>query len=871
MKKIVAAVALLCLASSCTSTSRQVDKKKSFPVVDGSRQAIIVGVDIIPRLKQLGYYRGPPHFLQHYIQKSTGRKLNVVRGKDYKPLEMPYPIFVGNSAKGRELFGDKLKEMDADSYIVHVTPDYAILIGASKHSSAWAQFDFARTYFGIDTYLPNKLGTVVPRHESVLVPTETRIEIPAFRSRAFSALNTNNGLRSQPDIPWRMYRRYEFSHNIHRFITVKEYGKTHPEYFPERGGKRLIVSSSSSPGPCIGNPDVVKIISEKVGKFFDENPDRLTVSLGMTDGGWCECALCKANDGPSLEISGDSSPKSQRYYTFLNQVARDLQISHPGKSIGVLGYAGAEYPPANLKVERNIIPYMCYTRANWFDGDVKRRDLKSTDAWADRVDQVGVYEYLYGSGFSIPRIYNRYLADFLQHVARKGGGGFYAEIYSNHGLDGHKAWVTEKLLWNPFQDVDVLQDQWCDALFEDAAAPMKRYFERLAKTRIRNGKRRTKDPHGKFHFFRKDRQLELFLPKNLDPLWDDLAAAGKLAHSKIVKDRIDYFASTFKITDSIVRQYHAYKKANELFNNHASSAELLAALIDGDRSAPQDDTKAYIAELQKGDPTKFLGGVEVSLSTELGRSVVVDLAGNETYRLLKRGERSADKLIKAAQDKILAAAPSGAMDDEIARRRMDALSAAAGRIAVAHRVKTKPTIDGKPDEGDWKWNEHHPWFAWKSGVPSDTRTSFAFLYDDDFLYVALRCPQNDLSKMKRCEGYGASAWKYASVEMHINPDERDADKELVKMFQTIPAYGGGLWERDQRATEKYAITDNGKDLYQIEFALSFKKLRMNPKEFPYLRVNFIRNIKGGGHSGLGWFPSSGAHASYAARGWLIFH
>jgi hypothetical protein len=107
--------------------------------------------------------------------------------------------------------------------------------------------------------------------------------------------------------------------------------------------------------------------------------------------------------------------------------------------------------------------------------------------------------------------------------------------------------------------------------------------------------------------------------------------------------------------------------------------------------------------------------------------------------------------------------------------------------------------------------------------------------------------------------------------MHINPDERDADKELVKMFQTIPAYGGGLWERVQRATEKYAITDNGKDLYQIEFALSFKKLRMNPTEFPYLRVNFIRNIKGGGHSGLGWFPSSGAHASYAARGWLVFH
>jgi hypothetical protein len=48
------------------------------------------------------------------------------------------------------------------------------------------------------------------------------------------------------EIPWRMYRRDTFSHNIHRFITVKEFGKTNPEYFPEKNGKRVIVSASTA-------------------------------------------------------------------------------------------------------------------------------------------------------------------------------------------------------------------------------------------------------------------------------------------------------------------------------------------------------------------------------------------------------------------------------------------------------------------------------------------------------------------------------------------------------------------------------------------------------------------------------------------------
>jgi len=850
-----------------------------FPVVNGVQEAVIVGNGSIPRLPELGYQKLPKTFLQHYIQRGTGKTLKAVREQDYDAKTMPFAIFVGDSRKGQELFGERLKQMDADSYIVHVGPSVAVLIGASKHATAWAQFDFLREYLGIDVYFPGKAGLVVPKHDRVMAPVETRIEEPVFLSRAYSALNTWQQLRGQPVIPWRMYRRYAFHHNIQSFITVKEFGKSNPEYFPWRRGKRLIVSTAAGPGPCISNPGVVKVITEKCRKYFDENPEKLTISLGMTDGGWCECAECRALDGP--DIFGNENSRSRRYYTFLNQVARALQESHPGKYIGVLGYAGAEAPPAGMKVEPNIIPYMCYTRANWSHPEVREQDLERTNAWLERLDRVGIYEYLYGGGFSAPRLYLHNLAEFLRHVGNKApGSGFYAEIYSNHGLDGPKAWVVEKLLWNPNQDVDELISLWCRRVFGEAAPPMERYFRGLESTWLQNT-RKHGPIHGKFELLNNDFQLEMFTPEDLAPRWKDIEEARGLARSAEVKARIEYFASTLRIADLTCRQYHAYKKAKKLWEDKASAEALLAALIEGDRTAPREDVKAYISKIQQEDRSKFLYGVEVKAATEIARKVVNDLGWPVVYERVKAGERDPKDLVAAAREAVLAKAPEGSRGDPIAERRIDGLMKMASRIAVAHPVHEPPLIDGTANESLWKWNDHYPWFAWKSGVQVDEHTYFALAYDDDYLYLAVRCPQSDLEKRRRAEGYGVPAWKYTSVEFFISPDPREArlahafrDKddppELIRTYQVIAAYGGGLWERGQYATEQnYAVTDEENE-WRAELKMRWDKLRFHPKEHPFMRIQLVRNMREGGHSGVAWYPSTGAHADYDARGWLLF-
>ena len=873
MNRVTRMLSCLCLSALMLSA----DADETFPVVDGDQQAVVVCANWM-RARTFKYF----------IKESTGVELKFVAEKDYDPKVDPYAIYIRESEMGARLFGDKLKEMDQDAYIVHVTPKFVVLIGAGEHSTTWAQYDFLREYLGIDNYFPSDCGRIIPKHKTVRVPVETRIEEPVFLSRAFSGINAYSKPDAGPGIPWRMYRRYQFHHNIHSFIPVKEFGETHAEYFAERAGKRVVVSSSASNNPCTSNPGVVQAVIDKCRSYFDANPNRLTISLGMTDGGWCDCAKCNAQDG--LDIWG-SEGKSRRYFLFLNQVARELRKTHPDKYLGMLAYRSVMFPPADVTVERNIMPYMCYTRSLWSHPEVKERDLANTNAWLERVDKFGIYEYLYGAGFSIPRLYLHNLAEFLRHVANKApGSGFYAEIYANHGLDGPKAWVVEKLVWNPNQDVDALVHRWCVAVFEEAAAPMERYFRGLEKTYMK-GARRIGPVFSKYDYYNSDAQLELFRVKDLEPRWRDLEKARKLAASDAVRERIEYFASTFKISDLIVREYHAYKDAVRLFKEGVSSKELLAALIDGDRAAPEEDVKAYIAELRKGDPSKFMSGVQIKVGTHLARRIVLDLAWTEAHKRLKAGERDPEKVAAAARAAIAAAAPKGSKGDPAAERRLDALAKMASRVAVAHRVKEPPTIDGKPDEASWNWVDDHPWFAWKSGVQVKHHTHFALSYDDDYLYIALRCPQDDLAKRRKCTGYEVPAWKYASIEFFINPDGRDGqlvelrgnfpkkDSLGIAPFQTIPAHGGGLWERSQRATEKYETTDTLNDEvgtaavdpeWRAELKLSWQKLGFSPKQFPYMRMNFVRNIAEGGHTGVAWFPSTGAHGAYDARGWVIF-
>ncbi|MDD5707290.1 MAG: DUF4838 domain-containing protein, partial [Kiritimatiellae bacterium] len=695
-----------------------------FPLTDGSREAVVVG-------------DASAGDLIGYIERSTGRKLRLIAEKDYDPGAMPYAVFTGDSAKARDLFGERLAEMGIDDYIVHVATNLVVLAGATAETRQWAQYDFLREYLGVDSYFPHRLGLVIPKHDKVLVPTGTRFERPVFKNRALWSFNAEGKGElgwSQGVIPWRtplQQRGPVASHTIQDMIAVKEFGQSHPEYFPTIDGKRKITDSGSGPGPCTSNPEVIKIVAEKVKAYFDAHPKERYFSLGMTDGGFCQCNACKALDGPVLKIPGCArgEPVCRRWFVFLNQVAAEVRKSHPDKIITTLAYAGCEVPPDNLALEPNILPFICWTHTCWFDQEVKRVNLDVTDAWLSRLNQIGIYEYAYGASLAIPMIYSRDMADYLQHVTRnakdKDALGMFTECGASWGLDGPKLWILEKLMWNPEQDVESLTARWCDALFAGASPAMQRYFKELEQLRHKNGpllkgindfviwkhKVEPFDVQDIFGVWPKEGQLRLFPPDDVARCQAILKEADEQAGTEVVKDRIAYFASTFRLTEYASKTYHAYAKLNESLWTNADPRQLMTELIEGDVKAPETDAHEYALRLREQDHTRFRGpSIILSGSGLAVREIVKKTAWEAVAKALAEGKRDRETLVAAAESALLENAPPQDLTvTPVGQKRMEILRSMTGRLAFAPRVVAPPTIDGKPGESLWQWNDQQPW------------------------------------------------------------------------------------------------------------------------------------------------------------------
>ncbi len=868
---------------------------EAFPVVDGKTEAVIVTGGLYKQARLAWRYSGdynpralPTAVIDHAaqlqssIEQSTGRKLRIVPEDEYEPEEGLPAIYLGATQRAQALFGDRLKEIDSDGYIVHVTPSVVVLAG----NMDYALYDFMSTYLGIDQYIPVELFTIVPRHERVTVPVETRVEVPAFFSRAFSRINGRTVRLKTP--PWRLHSgngRYAFHHYIGEHFMLADEFPDHPEYFGMWNGKRIPCTGSSTPNPCVLNPAVIDIVTTHCQELLDKQPDRLSVSLAMNDSyRYCQCELCKPLQGPghSISVDGKTTHASDYWYSFINQVAQTIGLTHPGRYIGTLAYGRAENPPT-FPVARNVLPYICDNSADWGNPEERKHDLANIDAWLERVDRIGLYEYLYGATFFIPRLYTRHLADKLRHVAEEcPGSGFYAEIYSSHGFDGPKAWITERLLWEPTQDIDRLMTRWCEGCFGPAAAPMKAYFNTL-ELDLSRGAARAK-PAGNLWGYRHEDQYDLYSPDDFPPLWELLEEARTKAEGdSLILKRIDYFASCLKITDVLVRRHHAHAEAAALVETQASPHDVLASLLQNERDWPRFELWRYIQELQAEDYVRTGQGPESSRATQAMEYVLDDSAWQAVGELVAEGNRSPAALRAASKAALEELVRHDHADDSAAAKRLEQLVDLSQRIASAKCAETAPVIDGNTDEACWTWNGQTNWFMRNSAMPFPYVTDFAFAYDDENLYLALRCGDQDRESYdfyyeqrgEKAAQYGFQTKDTPSVHVYLDlAGGPEADSGEMAGYQVVPNVYGGLWEK-YKAVEAYkTVWDPDENEWQTEMAIRWDRLNVDPAASACFRLNVVRYMRKQWHRRTGgWYLSHEwvrAHdAQEGERGWLV--
>ena len=344
-----------------------------------------------------------------------------------------------------------------------------------------------------------------------------------------------------------------FHHALYRIFPVSRYGHTHPEYYALIDNERLVpesdaISNARFGQPCTSNPEVVEITIQATRRYFEEFPEAHCFSLGMNDNrDFCQCDNCRALDVPGL-VFRDRPVYSERWFTYINTVARALQASHPGKFVGCLAYSCVEAPPQRpARLEPNVAIFLTQDTSQHFDPAYRDKDREFIRSWLEKCDHVCKYDY-YGLGWMLPRYFPRLLADDIQFQRAVGVRGFYAEAYPHWAGFGPQVWLASRLWWDADQSAESLLEEFFARLFRGAATAMKEFYDQLEEiwTRPRQG-RWFQGLRG-FHD-----QIPGYTRDDVDALEAMLARAWKATRDPLVRLRIDYIRRWFAFPATLIR------------------------------------------------------------------------------------------------------------------------------------------------------------------------------------------------------------------------------------------------------------------------------------------------------------------------------
>ncbi len=841
-----------------------------FTVLDGDTQAVIVR-ERLARGEALSACQD----LASYLKTSTGRDFAVVDEDDYEPAQGP-PIYVGMCAPVKAALGLERYGMDRDAFAVIVTDDAAMLAGPSPWATYWAVCQFLEDYVGVRWLIPGPLGEDVPAHETITVPEVRQIHTPAILSRLWSGAHYG-GVWS---LRQRIHGRYAFHHNLLNIFPPELFDE-HPEYFPMHGDERYRPGPDDhSWQPCMTDPGGIQHAADVARAAFAANPDLESFSFGINDGhGYCECPNCKLVDHPLPEWHGFSGDKSILYYTWLNRIAENLEQDHPDKMLGCLAYSAVILPPTGMRLHRNIIPYLTSNRSDYWDPVFKRQDETMLERWAAVTNQMGIYEYGYGMGFAIPRIYNHLFQEAIQHAVAHKVRGFYAEVYPNWGLDGPKLYVMARLLWDPYADVDAITDDWNERMFRTAAAPMKRYFA-LAEQAWRENN--FGHGHWAYRLAADPQQFRIFPPDLVDEMMGLLDEATALAQDDIVRDRIQFFRKTFEITKLLAGNYWASYGIEEMIEQGASMEDIAAAMRRMVEQVGETDIDAYMAERVGDDPIAFhppkpgwINPLKAGGQTVAKRWIASRLITEELEAAAAAGAIDAAALrerISARVDEVFGEGGSAGY-----RTIVEQVRAMATRVGTAARAEQAPTIDGRLDEPVWgRADVLTDFIKWGMATDADHVTRARVVHDGDDLYIALECEQDTSDLVTNAAPRDGSTWHDDSVEIFMNP--RVGEYEYVQLIINAAGAFFDQWRRSEEMEYSEALAyDLDADwaatvqegMWTAEIRVPLGEFGFDARSGALLPINFVRNVQGADAEISSWFPSIRAHADPVSRGWIV--
>ncbi|MBP1989833.1 DUF4838 domain-containing protein [Paenibacillus eucommiae] len=397
--------------------------------------------------------------LVEYVKKSTGSELEIV----IDSLESPIAADTNQIYVGKEGLTDVnlLEGMDKDGFIIHREANRITIAGSSAWGTEFGVYDFLERFVGVRWLMPGPDGEDVPQTANLTVSVDTIRDEPALISRQFDYFTDSNWARFN-----RQHGRVTNAHNLLNLFPVAQYAD-HPEFYP---GGIVPAPNNYDWQPCLTNATAEEAI-RNINTYFSQHPEEESFPLGINDSdNFCEADRSKLNSIGKPDMS-------DLYFNWVNKVVEGVLQTHKDKYFGVYAYASVYDPPKNIKVNERVVVLITDDRISWGDPLLRQKGEALTKSWQQAAPSIAFYEYMYGTPYTLPRVYPHLEAENLKFGVQNGFIARYAELYPNWG-EGPKAWVSLKLQWNPNLDVDELLNDWYErAVGKEAAASLKAYYD----------------------------------------------------------------------------------------------------------------------------------------------------------------------------------------------------------------------------------------------------------------------------------------------------------------------------------------------------------------------------------------------------------
>jgi len=491
--------------------------------------------------------RGAAEELGQYLQRISGAQFPVAR-ENAPPAG--FVIAVGRTELAeRSGAAGQAAKLKSGGFVIRTTDDGLVLVGRDDLGTQYAVYTLLETYLGVRWFVPTEIGEVVPETPTLRIGRIDDAQEPAFTMRWIG--RTEWALRNKMNVnvgPMGM-TFWGSAHTFRRLVPPDEYFDEHPEYSALIDGKRAVYEGTHRNQLCTSNPEVIRLVVERMREVLDAEPEIDVISLFPNDGlGFCECEECRKLDEPGwtdVAVVNGGAPRgpevagtlSRRLTIFYTAVARELLKSHPYVIVKTGIYSRYLAPPHDrtLVGTPNMMGQLCH---GWCHNhaitdprcEVNVRFKEGLDRWRQIYPKVCFYEYYFKvAALELPFPIIHSMRRDIPYLHDIGLYGIYTQYASNWGTIGLNYYVAAKLLWDPGTDVDALLEDFYEKFYGPAARPMQQYHEALERAAIESD----------VHLSAEYRDLpKLFTPELLRECDGYLSRAERRADSKAIRRRV---------------------------------------------------------------------------------------------------------------------------------------------------------------------------------------------------------------------------------------------------------------------------------------------------------------------------------------------